>query len=309
MARPARSVLVLALASAVAASWGLAWPAPAAAPASAAASAAPRIVIYPSAGAANDNRGSYYVRLLRLALDKSDQAFEIQPSRQHSVNLRVRAQIAAGHGMDVTWSPTSMRLEQELRPIRISLDKGLLGWRVFLIEQRDREAFAAVRTLDDLRRFDAGLVTEWEDTAILRANGLPVIDTPIYQNLFRMLAAHRFRYFPRGIGEVDGEARNYADLGLVVEPHVALHYPFCTYFFVRKDDDELATQLELGLRRALKDGSFEALFQQANGAAVQRADLAHRVILELRNPLMAEDEHEKDGCSDPAQSIHRLTAR
>jgi hypothetical protein len=297
------------VAAALATACVLARTAAVAAPASAPSASAPRIVIYPSAGAANDNRGSYYVRLLQLALGKSDTAFEIQPSKQHSVNLRVRAQIAAGRGMDITWSPTSDKLEQELRPIRISLDKGLLGWRVFLIEQHDRDAFAAVKTLDDLRRFDAGLVTEWEDTTILRANGLPVIDTPIYQNLFRMLSAHRFRYFPRGIGEVDGEARNYEDLGLVVEPHIALHYPFCTYFFVRKDDDELAAQVELGLRRAQKDGSFEALFLQANGAAIQRADLARRVIFELKNPMMREDEHSKDGCSDPAQSIHRLIGR
>jgi len=271
------------------------------------ADSAPTVVIYPWSGRDTDTRGSYYVQLLRLVLGKSDGRFDIRPSAMATVNLRVMHKIASNDGIDIMWSPTSTQLEQELLPVRISLDKGLLGWRLFLIDARDQDTFAAIRTFDQLKAYEAGQVTEWADTAVMRANGLTVVDTPYYESLFRMLAAHRFRFLPRGVGEIDGEARNYASLGLVVEQHLALHYPYCTYFFVRKDDVALARHIETGLRRAQKDGSFEALFRQFNGEAIQRAALDRRRVFELVNPTAPSGPGPgPDACTTSGRALLRL---
>lgn len=248
---------------------------------------APQVVTYPATGAASDERGDYYVSLLKLALDRADGRFIVQPSARPSVALRAFANMAAGQGIDVMWAPTTIEFERDYLPVRVPLDKGILGWRIFLVGERDRDLFEGVRSLDQLRALPAGQVGEWADTAILRANGLPVVTAARYENLFKMLAAQRFRYLPRSVGEIEGELRNYGTLGLSVEPHLALHYPMCTYFFVSRQNAELARRIEQGLRRAQKDGAFERLFQQFYGEAIQAAKLDTRRVLELDNPTVS----------------------
>ena len=246
----------------------------------------PGFVPFPSSGVPDDRRSQYYITLLQLALDKAETGLLTKESPTPSVNLRTFERMATGNGIDVVWAPTTSQLERDYLPIRVPLDKGVLGWRIFLVNRADRDKFASVRTLDDLRKFQAGLAGEWVDTQILRYNGLKVVESTLYENLFRMLAGKRFDYFPRGIAEISGEVMTHEQLGLVVEPHLALHYPFCTYFFVARSNPALAAQIETGLRRAQKDGSMDALFQQFNGATVAAARLSERRVFELENPTV-----------------------
>jgi hypothetical protein len=245
----------------------------------------PERVIYPSSEVKSDDRGNYYISLLKLVLSKADIAFDVQPSGDASGISRAFARMATGRGIDVMWAPPTQKLDEDFLRIRIPLDKGILGWRLFLINSKDEALFAPIRSLDGLKQLQAGQVNEWVDTDILRANDLPVIAAMQYVDLFRMLAADRFHYLPRGVGEIQSEARAFARLGLKVEPRLALHYPMCAYFFVALDNTRLAKQIELGLQRSLKDGSMERLFQQFNGPALQAAGMSKRVVLELDNPL------------------------
>jgi hypothetical protein len=246
--------------------------------------AQPVVAIYPSTEQ-DDLRGNYYVRLLDLALKKSAGRYQLQPSKQYMVSPRVVQQMIDGTGVNVTWAPTSAELEQSLLAVRIPLDKGVLGWRLLLIKKADRARFAAVHTQRQLSKLSAGQQRDWSDTVVLRANGLPVVAAGLYQPMFQMLASDRFQYFPRGVGEVWDEAKQNAHLDLEVEPHLALHYPVQTYFFVSRHNPALARRIELGLRAAMRDGSFEALFEQCNGDAIRRARLSSRTVIELRNPL------------------------
>ena len=272
-----------------------------------AAADAPRVVTYPSADTPTDERGNYYIQLLKLALAKIDRTIEVRNSSDTSGILRSFSRIAAGQGVDVMWAPTSPQRERDYLRVRVPLDKGVLGWRIFLIKDRDRERFAAVQTLDQLKALAAGQVAEWEDAAILRANGLPVVDAMQYRDIFKMLAADRFVYLPRGIGEIQGELRNYQHLGLAIEANLALHYPLCEYFFVARDNLALAQDLETGLQRAIKDGSFERLFQQVNGPAIRAAGLGQRRVFELSNPA-ATPGSGQDACIDGANSVRALAA-
>ena len=246
-------------------------------------------VIYPRSYSDSDKRADYYVKLLELALSKSGANYDLRVSEFQMSSTRMRQQLESGDGMDVTWGPTSRSYEQTFQPIRITLDKGILGWRLFLIRHNEREAFARIQTLDQLRAYAAGQQSEWSDVGVLEANGLKVVTAVSYEWLFRMLAADRFQYFPRGVGEIWGEAQSNIGLGLEVEPHLALHYPANTYFFVRKNNTALARALERGLRAAIKDGSFDKLFDQYNGEAVKRAHLNTRTVFELKNPLLPEE--------------------
>jgi len=248
----------------------------------------PLRAIYPGAATEADARASYYLKLLELALQKSGLPYELRPNGQLMVPSRVVGVMEAGGDVDVTWGPTTRELEQRLLTVRVPIDKGILGWRLLLIRADERAAFAAIRTPGQLRALAAGQQRDWGDTTILKANGLKLIGASIYESMFQMLASNRFQYFPRGVGEIWGELSRHPELDLEVEQHLVLHYPSVSYFFVSPHDPVLAQAIERGLRAAIKDGSFDALFDQYNGAALARAKLATRTVFELTNPLLPE---------------------
>ena len=254
-----------------------------------AALAAPLTIMYPGHSAKTDTRVDYYIKLLDLALSKTGVQYELRPNPIPMVPLRVIRNMEDNDGIDVTWGPTTRELEQRLQPIRIPIDKGILGWRLFLIKTRDRQLFEDIHSLKQLKPLSAGQQRYWSDTDILRANGMNVVDTTGYNSLFDMLAASRFQYFPRGVAEIWGEEKNHANLGLEVEQHLALHYPSYSYFFVSKKNPTLAATIERGLRAAISDGSFDKLFDQYNGESIKRAHLNTRTVFELNNPLIPDE--------------------
>lgn len=235
-----------------------------------------------------DREGSYPVDLLQLALVKSGRGFSLLASSGPIPQARAIHLLRAGEVIDVLWTVTSPEREDLLLPIRIPIDRGIYGWRLFLIRADDQKRFDAVRTLDDLAALHAGQGHDWPDLPILRAAGLEVVGGSSYGGLFGMLARGRIDYFPRAVPEVWAELQERRHLPLQVEQGLALHYPSAMYFFVAPDNTELAQALTLGLERALADGSFKALFQRYFGAAIRRSRLTERRVFEIANPQQPE---------------------
>ena len=242
------------------------------------------VIVYPGTDP-GDLRVNYYLKLLDLALKKSGGPYQLKAVGQAMVSPRIVQQMENGGAIDVTWAPTDPNLERRLLPVFIPVDKGVLGWRLLLIKKSDHARFAQIHTQRQLQTLSAGLQRDWVDATILRANGLRVVPAGLYRPMFKMLASDRFQYFPRGVIEVWNEEKQNAHLDLEVEPHLALHYPVQTYFFVSKRNPALAQRIERGLRIAIKDGSFDALFEQCNGEFIRRARFETRTIFELRNPV------------------------
>ena len=245
-------------------------------------SSAKTIVRYPQREMPND----YPLQVLQLALREAGVDFVIKPSTVAMSQGRALEQLAKGLDVDVVWSMTSQERESALRPIRIPIDKGLLGWRLILTSQSGAEALSKVNSLDDLRKLQAGQGHDWPDTEILRHNGLPVQIGASYLGLFNMLRAGRFDYFPRSIIEIWSEQKAYGLQDLVIDKNLVLYYPTALYFFVNKNDPGLAGAIENGLNKAIANGKFEQLFQQTYGEAIQRALIKGRTRIELVNPLL-----------------------
>jgi len=246
--------------------------------------AAPLVITYPGPASTADTRANYYVNLLDLALSKTGADYKLKPYTVIATGSRVLQDLQQGRDIDLTWGPTTATWEKETLPVRVPLDKGILGWRLFLVNKSDLPRFAQVHTMEQLKAYSAGLQHDWGDVVILRANGLPVVDASVYETMFQMLALHRFQYFPRGVGEIEGEAQRFAKLGLVVEPTLALHYPSQTYFFVSPRNKALHDLIERGLQEAMRDGSFDKLFDKFNGQAMKDAHLDTRTVFELTVP-------------------------
>lgn len=248
--------------------------------------AAEVVVRFPRAETEPDVRSFYARRLLELVLQRAYTTYrlELHPVRMQQGRAIVR--LKNGQGIDVLSTMTSVEREQELLPIRIPIDKGLIGWRLLLINREQAAKFSSVDSLDELKKLTAGQGHDWPDVRILRDNGLNVYDgTTNYISLFSMLERQRIDYFPRSVTEVWSEADQYQQR-LMVEPSLVLRYPSAMYFFVRKGNARLATDIREGLEKMIADGSFDKLFQEHYGDMIARSGLKERRVLELSNPLM-----------------------
>jgi ABC-type amino acid transport substrate-binding protein len=243
------------------------------------------VVRFPKPEFEGDRRYDYVLQVLQLVLSKTGTDYRIELAGAPMNQERQVQELEAGRTIDVGPIPSSAEREARLLPIRIPLNKGLLGWRLGLIRKGDKGMFAGVTTLDDLKRVRLAQGQEWPDTQILQANGIPVITAPKYEGLFKMLTGKRFDYFPRSTMEIWDEQENNAD-SLEVEPHLALHYFYDSYFMVNRNNTKLANALRDGFEKAIADGSFDKIFQQYFGERLRKARLETRTVIELRNPLL-----------------------
>ena len=257
----------------------LAWVAVAASPA--------EQVLYPRHQAKQDPQQAYALSMLRLTLDKSGHRYELRQAQQAMVQSRAILEIKNHTGkLDILWTMTTPEREAALLPIRIPIDRGLIGWRVALVSSARAGLLGGADSAAGLARFTAGQMFDWPDTAILRGNGLPVKTTSIYEGLFQQLALNRIDYFPRSIIEVQNELAAHRSLGLSIEPKLIIKYPAAFYFFVGKNRPALAADIATGLEKAIADGSFAALFQRHFKAAIDSLDLPARKVLEMKNDAL-----------------------
>ncbi len=243
------------------------------------------VVRYPRPESGPDERSFYPQRLLELALARAYTTYRVERHPVRMLQGRALVRLQNGDGIDVVGTMTSTEREANFLPIRIPLDKGLIGWRLLLLNKARAATMKPPRSIDDLKSLTAGQGSDWPDIPILRANGLNVYGTSNYDALFSMLESERIDYFPRAVTEVWTELELYQGR-LVVEPSVVLHYPTALYFFVRKGNVQLAADITSGLEKMIADGAFEKLFQEFYGEMIRKSALKERRVLELTNPLM-----------------------
>lgn len=249
--------------------------------------AEPLRITIPQLPPSAQQHASYFPQLLSLALEKtsaSDGPFEIRHYDQPMSGPRQFSELKNGGAINLIWDGTDARREAELLPVRISLLRELNDYRVFLIRRGTQARFRAVRGLDDLRRFNAGAGEGWPSTAVLRANGLPVVTSVTYEQLFTMLEAKRFDYMPRGVYEVWYEQSQHG--GLAIEESLFLHYRVPFYFFTSRSNPALAERVERGLKAALADGSFDRLFRSIPSfkRSLDEIQAGKRRVIELELP-------------------------
>ncbi len=239
----------------------------------------------------NNEKDQLILQVLKLALSKSQEKYQYIESSNLNANLvRNKSKLKKGT-LSVLWAGTSYTLENDLRAIKIPVLKGMLGHRLMIIRKNDQEKFLKIKQISNLTQLTAGQGTFWEDAQILRINGIPIVTTTKYQNLFAMLAGGRFDFFPRALHEPWVELKNYPQFDLIVEDSILLVYPFAMYFFVAPDSEKLAQQIEIGFNRAIEDGSFDQLFfsNPMIKGALGKAELSGRRVFYLENPNMSSD--------------------
>ena len=129
----------------------------------------------------------------------------------------------------------------------------------------------------------------WPENKIFRANGLNVVATAGYRELFAMLKERRFDYFPRTAAEPWRELKDMNIPGLVVEKDLMIYYPAPGYIFTSKENLKLADRLERGLRMAIEDGSFDKMFNNNiyMKEALERGNLKNRRVFRLEDDSLS----------------------
>jgi hypothetical protein len=242
----------------------------------------------------------YRWKLLQLALDHtkaSDGPFRLEPYDDKGEMTQGRTMVLLEHGdLDVLTFGSNAEREAKLRPVRVDILRGMLGYRVMMIRDGDQSRFAGLDEETFRNNITLGFNSQWADLEILRSNGYKVVTTPGYDNLFAMLAAGRFDAFPRGLNEIDMEleAQRKHYPVLAEEKSLALYMDYPVYYWVRKDNTVLADRIARGLQLAMTDGSFKRLFQTYYSKEINDIQHDHRKVFRLKNPLLPPDTQATD---------------
>ncbi len=234
-----------------------------------------------------DHDDYYFSKVLELALSKTVAThgpYRIQLVPVMPITNRLLREIELGR-VDITWMPYNINAPAQLMPIKIRLLKNLSDHRLLLIRADDQARFSNVKSIPDLRKLRGGIGSHWPDRIVMEENGLPLVLSVSYFNLFKMLASNRFDYYSRGIHQVLPEISAYADKGIALESELLLRYENPVYFYVNKSNTQLAERLSAGLKIAMEDGSFDALFAEFENFTWAESVLkkGNRRVLSLTN--------------------------
>ena len=236
-----------------------------------------------------DSKKSYFTDLLRLILESSKPEygdFKLQPVAMDMGQARSSLMIERNQYIDLNWRMTSPQLEEQLQAIYFPILKGLMGYRIFIINKNAQRKFNQSTSLYDLQNLHLGQGYNWPDTKILLANGFSVIQG--HENfLLDMLKKGRFSYFPRALHEPWSEIAN--DSSLMVEQHIMLEYPAPVFFFVNKNNKKLQKRLNTGINKLVISGQFDQFFlnHPITASVLQRAKVKQRNTFKLRNPFLS----------------------
>ncbi len=247
-------------------------------------------ITYPRPIDDTDERTQYPIALLKLALDKTGVNYELLPSDRILLTGKAMRQLRENREVSVVWSMTDIQREKDLTAIRIPIAKGLIGLRVFAIQDQKSAKFAQVESIADMREFVPIQGEDWPDTKILQASGFNVFTVPEFDKAYDFLSQGKGDFFPRSVIEITPELDKLGkSAGVSLEPSLAIYYPTAMYYFVSNNNKTLAHLIETGLQRAIEDGSFDTLFQSTYMPILDEINMDERTIFTIENPLLPND--------------------
>jgi hypothetical protein len=254
--------------------------------------------------------GNLGYRVLKLSLEKSGEPFALgyadAVTDQEASIQRIAASVGPSRanpgGLSVGMFGVGPEIDRRLRAVPIPVAGGLVGLRALWVRRDRAELFGSVEDLEDLDeereigglgglgRGDGAVAVQgigWSDAAVLRRAGILTHTTEPNQ-ILELLSQGRVDFYPRGVSELEDEARliRRDHPRLVIERNLLLAYPFALVFYVHPENERLAAVIERGLRRAIADGSYRDLIDEAVFTPWLRSTLRlpERTVISIPNP-------------------------
>lgn len=242
----------------------------------------------------DDASHSYFVEVLQIALNNTEKEYGKAVVKIMNVNMtqgRALEELQKGNYIDVDWAGTDLEREKKLKPIRIPLIGGLLGYRVPVIKKENVTKFDKIKNLNDLKKYTAIAGLHWPDSTIMEKAGLKVYKVAKFEQMYPILESGRVDYFPRGINEVYAEIESRSNENLVAYDKIILAYKFPMYFFTNNKNINLAKRLEKGLMIAVNNGTLLNLIKThpSTSQIFPLDKYKNSLIIEINNPYLSKE--------------------
>lgn len=244
----------------------------------------PYSLVIPAPLDGGKGKNPYIETLLTDIFKAQGYTLDIQYSKQPTNKIRAAKLVSQNQQMDLLWAIATKDKEQQLRSIRFPIYRGYIGWRVLLTKRGHGERFAEIKTIKQLQNFIGVQKYDWLDYKILQSNGLNIVTDMAFSAMFKAVETGLVDYFPRSVLEVEKELSQFGQGKLAIEEKLLIHYPSASYFYVSKDNQSLAKILDSGFEQIIKNGTYQAHFQQHFGSTIKHLKLSERQVIQLNNP-------------------------
>ena len=242
-------------------------------------------------------RDDYQYALLQQILDKTQAShgpYRLTREIRSYSTARVRREINRGNVINVRvgpWRPIATKKDvaaEVNRSIDIPIARNLLGYRRLLIRSADYNKFNNLTSEEQLKKLVLGQGKGWEEIKFYRAAGYNVMDNGNLETMFSMLSVGRFDYIAMSVIEVKSvldNTKHYAPR-FTLAPKIFIYYPLPIVYHVSMDRKDLAERIEVGLKAAKKDGSWNALLHQYFDGEITLIKQKGAVFYTLENHLL-----------------------
>lgn len=235
----------------------------------------------------NGDKGkNQYVEVL-LEQIFSSQGFKLNIlySNIPSNKVRTAKLLSQSKAIDLFWANARTDITQQLHAIKQPIYNGYIGYRLLLISDKKLVDLSKVTTVQQLSAYTAVQKKDWLDYEILINNGLKVNGNLSFTAMFKAVEQGLADYFPRSIIEIDRELVRFGSSQLEIEPNLIIKYPSASYFYVNKQNKELADIVQRGFQTIIENGVFEKHFNEYFGKIIREHNLNDRQVIELENPF------------------------
>ncbi|NOH72793.1 hypothetical protein F0225_15790 [Vibrio pectenicida] len=232
-----------------------------------------------------DGGHHFYHELLYASLTNSGYVVTIDVPKEHIPQKRA-IKMVESEQLTLTWLIGTEERNQKFIPVKVPLTDGMIGKRILLIPTELKNRFSQINSLEGLRQSGmvAGLGVNWYDVNVWQTNQLPVyLEDGEWRTLYSMLTTDgEVNYFPRGMTEVIGEAKQNPHLS--IEQHLMLVYDKDFYFYLSKAAASYQPAIEKALKEAKKSGLLNELIKKHWQHTFEQIKPEQRVIINLSLP-------------------------
>lgn len=233
-----------------------------------------------------DSRFSFQIKLLKNLFEKAGRPElsknlvmvpEINLIRSFEELKKGRLDIA------ILTSHNKHNQAEGIYPVFYPIRKGILGYRVFLVNSNNTNLLKTVNTLESLKKYSFGFSSTWADFGIYKHNRFKIIDFFNYDSSFKMLEKKRFQLFPRSVLEVSDELDvRKKSFDIAIDRHILLHYPVADMYYTNNKD--LKDILDKGFKLMDRDGSWNELLKTYYSEELQNLKLKERKLIKISTP-------------------------
>jgi hypothetical protein len=236
--------------------------------------------------AVSGQRHLYFAMILDKVLRAAGHTPHIVVTRELP-QTRVWLELQTGQ-IDLFWALQTSERDAQYLGAGADITAGHFGQRVLLVRKEDLPAFAAVKSLDNLRSTQkvCGFGAGWFDADIWKMNRLPYKEfAGDWTVAFKSAAIGGLGvdYLSRNVLEVEQELRDLGH-GLVIEPTLLLTFDRDARFYLAPGREKLQKLLAQAFQKARQSGLLRREADQYYAQVSLSLNLAQRKRLKLATP-------------------------